>query len=178
MFGQAVVVTLPSTDKVRAKKPSMVTMFTSGLFPNDVTTYAIRLYNKQVSEQSPSQLSETDPEAAKTMLKLIDIFVPKILIEPRVVEGEGAVTAVEVGEDGVQKGTVKLEDIPDPDKQYLFLWGQGLLPDDANRIPARAEAPPAAAEVAPFRGGDERPDAGPTSAEVSPAAVEPAGNPV
>jgi len=170
MFGQVTIVTLPSGDKVRCKKPSLVTMLTVGLFPNDLTVHAIRLYNKDL----PAVPTIEDPEQVKAMMRLIDAFIPRVLVDPAV----GAATAVTLDPDGIQTGTTTLEDIPDADKQWLFLWGQSLLPDDATKLPAPAEeTPPASAAVAPFRAGDERPDAGSLGATVPPAAVEPAGDP-
>jgi hypothetical protein len=166
MYGQLTVVTLPSGNKVRAKKPSLVTLIVGGVFPNDMMRHAIRLYNKDIPEQ-PTRVE--DPEQARAALQLMDIMLPKVLIHPSI----GNVTAVEEDEEGVQKGTVMLEDVPDGDKQWLFLWGQGLLPDDASKpLPGEVKTP-AAAEVAPFRGESERSDAGSGSAEVQPAAVEP-----
>jgi hypothetical protein len=178
-FGQVWVVTLPTGAKVRAMKPSLTTMFASGIFPDELTAHVLRMLDKDVSLVRPGGGpgdAPPDPEAIRRSLKLMEVFIPAVLVDPKI----GDETKIAIGEDGVQAGTVRLLDISDQDKRYLFLWGQWLLPDDASAVrptgeAAPPEARPAAESLVPFRDGEGggAPDARPGGDALPPAAVEP-----
>lgn len=175
-FGSARVVTLPqSGQKVRARRPSLVTLIATGGFPAELASVVWNMYEKG---EDPSQNAK-DAEGILRMANLIEQYVPHVLVTPQV----GPVTQTDVDGEGVLIGTVSMIDLPDMDKRFLFFYGQGLL-DGTTQPPASPEIVSAKAlESFPENGerADARPAREPVRAETldvdraERAVTEPAG---
>lgn len=167
IWGRLHTVTLPSGMKVGARRISLMSLLWAGGFPTELTSVVWSMFNQGVDVKQLSQ----EPDGLRRMVGIIEAVVPHVLVQPKVltpqeVEG-GKTTTLEVGADGVQHGAVALGDIPDVDKQWLFLFGQALIRTDEERDD-RAGAP---AGPGGFRAERVRADAGPGGAAVRPAAV-------
>ncbi len=155
--GKQYVFDLPSKlMRIRARRPSLLTILAAGGFPNELTAAVWR------SQSGTLDFSGENPELIRQLAQLIDAMITHILVSPQV----GPDTRLEEGPGGVAQGTVAVVDLPDVDKQFLFMWVQRLLPTPGE------EAPP---DLHSFR--DERPraDVGPVGAAVQPAAVDDRG---
>lgn len=152
-IGKQYVFDLPSKLlRVRARRPSLLTILASGGFPNELTAAAWRSQNGTVD------FSGENPQLIRQLAQLIDAILSHVLVSPAV----GLETRLEEGPDGVAAGTVAVVDLPDVDKQFLFMWAQRLLPTPGE------EAPPA---LDNFRDERARVDARSAGTAVQPATV-------
>lgn len=189
-WGRQHPVMLPSGHRVVARRISLVSLLWAGGFPNELTAMVWKMFNQEVD---PAKFGQ-DPESLRKMVGIIEQVVPAVLVTPTVARCKacqathhmGALpdghevpqSAVTEGSDGLVQGTVALADIPDVDKQWLLLFGQGLIRTEEERH-AAGEAPGPEG----FRDEPVRPDAGPAGAAVRtaplsdgrPATPEPAG---
>jgi hypothetical protein len=166
-YGKSHVLTLPSGVKVRARRPSLLSLIYSGGFPTELTATVWQLYAKQINAE---EVAQKEPEGLLRLAGLIEQYIPHVLISPRV----GPMTKLDEGPEGVLTGTVALLDILDLDKQYLFLFGQRLILAPEERQAGAEQT--AAADLAEFRQRAESGDAGSSGAAVQPATVAGAGD--
>lgn len=165
IWGRIYTETLPSGTKVRAKRVSNIQLLWAGAFPAELTGLVWKMANQEVDVK---RLVETPAELQK-MVGIIEQVVPHVLVSPKV----GDKTELKIDESGVAEGIVLLADIPDLDKTWLLLFGQGLIRSEDEREADKLVKPGAGAKTGPdsFRDGSVRSDAGPAGAEVQPAAV-------
>ena len=150
---------LPESEmKVKARKISLITLMTKGLFPSELTSMVVQMFDQKVELDAAAL--RNNPAVMKELFAVIEAIVPLVLVEPTI----GTVTALTEDVDGFAIGTIRLDDIPDLDKQYLFYFGQGLA---RQFIPKRVQpsSEPLDEEVTPtdvasFRDGAARPDTG------------------
>lgn len=141
-------VTLPSGFKVKARKPSLFTLVSSGVFPNELTAMAMKLTEKK-KDDAFSKAIESEPDALKAFAGLMDVLLARVLADPQVTTDP---TDCDITDENFLTGKINAQDVDDYDKQWLFLWSQSLL-----------KAPPkgvAAASLDTFRDGAERGVAG------------------
>lgn len=119
VYGRPHSVILPSGVKVLARRPSIMSLIASGGFPDELTALVWRMGQEKTVA---SELSQT-PEGIRQLATMIEAFLPYVLMSPKV----GPVTATELGDDGVLTGTIERMDIDDGDKNWLFLFGQGVI---------------------------------------------------
>jgi hypothetical protein len=161
------IVLLPvSGARVRVRRPSLMTMVTVSGLPNELTALAMKVANGQ-RVLAPGD----EPEIIKSNFATIEAYFPYVLVDLRIVDTP---TDVKEDADGCWTGTVNRGDIPDIDKQYLFMYGRHLVsanePDTKADTKAVEEATPEA--VGQFRDGTASGDAGRDSETVRPAPVE------
>lgn len=166
IWGRLHTVTLPSGSKVVARRVSLMSLLWAGGFPTELTAVVWSMFNAGIDVKQLSQ----EPDGLRRMVGLLEAVVPHVLVQPRVLTptqvADGAVTAIAVDAEGVQQGTVALADILDVDKQWLFLFGQGLIRTGEERGESGAPAGPEG-----FPAELVRADAGPGGAAVRPAPV-------
>ncbi len=166
-WGHHHTVTLPSGQKVVARRVSLISLLWAGGFPTELTSVVWSMFNQGVDVK---QLSG-EPDGLRRMVGILEQIVPHVLVQPRVLSAkeveDGARTDVRAGAEGVLEGAVALSDIPDVDKQWLMLFGQGLI----RTAEERADEPGAPAGPEGFPAEPVRADAGPAGAAVRPAAV-------
>ena len=169
IFGTPETLVLPfSKAKVKVRQPSIVSILAAGGFPNELTTLVWSMYQQTFD---PEQMVH-DPESLKQMAVLVDTFVPYVLVQPKVITSGD--TQLAVDPEGYTVGVVSIYDLPDLDKQFLFLYAQGLRRADGSQ----AEE----AKLSNFRDESEGTAAAPGSGDVRAEAVDadraPAGEPV
>lgn len=162
-FGRVHVLRLPiSGERVRVRRPSTFSLVAAGVLPAELTTLVWKLFGS--GQKVTDMLEETKNLFDYT--KLVEQMLPHVLVEPQV----GAESDCEPGEDGVLRGTVALIDLPDLDKNHIFMYGVGAVRSEDESQPQEVVA----ADLAPFPGEPARGDAGPGGEAVR-AAAEPAG---
>jgi hypothetical protein len=156
-WGRRYTVMLPSGHRVIVRRVSLVSLLWSGGFPTELTAAVWRMF-----QQSADTKPVDDPDQLRKMVGITEQVIPHVLVQPKI----GETTALEAGADGVLHGTVAIGDIPDLDKQWLLLFGQGLIRTEEERAATGAEPGPEG-----FRDEPVRPDAGPGGAAVRAAPV-------
>lgn len=145
-IGQTRPLTLPaSQETVEVCRPSTFTLIVSGGLPAELSALVWKLFG---TKMQLADVMETGKEL-KDFALLIEKFIPFVLVDPVI----GEVTACVVGEDGRLHGTLRLADLPDLDKNHLFLYGVGVLKGDDEEV--------VAADLVSFPGESPRGDAGP-----------------
>ena len=162
-FGQVHTLTLPSGAKVRVRRPSVLALVAAGGFPAELTIEVWKLLNKKVEPEE----AIADPEALKRWALLIEKFVPHVLVDPKIAEE----TEVTTDSDGGVHGTVRSEDISDFDKQYLFLYGNGVYRANEEEITLVNEEV-TKADLGPFRDRAAGVDVGSGGDTIQPEAVD------
>jgi hypothetical protein len=159
-WGRRYTVVLPSGHRVIVRRVSLVSLLWSGGFPTELTAAVWRMF-----QQAPDAKPVDDPDTLRKMVGITEGVIPHVLVQPKI----GETTALETGADGVLHGTVAIGDIPDLDKQWLLLFGQGLIRTEEERA-AGAEPGPEG-----FRDEPVRPDPGSSSPAVRAAPVGDSG---
>jgi len=168
-FSQTRLIPLPSGTRVYAARPSVITLIRSGGFPTELTGMLWRLTNK---DQDPADLVQS-PEDLERIVQLIDTYIPHVQVQPEITLNPDTPTSLTPPPDDAPQepwsGVVNIRDMTDPDKQFLFLYGQGLL----DRLFADV---PGVHAFDQFRAESERATAGPAGASVSSAPVADSGS--
>ncbi len=151
-FGLLHTLTLPSGAKVKAKRPSILTLIKDGGFPSELTIAVWRMMKREMDLDALGK----DPDAFKQWAALIDAVTASVLVSPAV----GEKTDLTADEAGVLCGTVLIGDIPDLDKQFIFLFGNAVYRSDEEQLTEKAkaaqggqedQATPRVADLQPFR---------------------------
>jgi hypothetical protein len=101
----------------------------------------------------------------KSLMEIVEQIVPLFLVNLTV----GDATETELDADGCLTGTVNMADIPDLDKQYIYMYGRYLLePEEKKKEQVTTK------ELDTFRDEPGRGDAGPGGAPIRAAAEQPA----
>lgn len=169
-FGGPQVVQLPSGARVRVRRMSLLSRIAAGDFPADLTTAAWKMYSRAEASDGKDAITV---ETIREQANVVEKYLPYVLVSPKI----GNATETSEDAEGVVIGTVAIADIPDIDKQYLVMYGQGYV-SGSFAAAARPEA-----GLDSFRDGAARADAGPSGDEIRaatvgadrPSAVEPAG---
>jgi hypothetical protein len=149
--------------RVRVRRPSLVTLIASGAFPAELASIVWKMYEK--TDETPND----DPESIQRMARLMEEFIPHVLVTPRI----GSVTQLQDDVDGVAQGTIASIDLGDLDKRWLFFYGQGLVEQDGSETTPEVSA----ASLDSFPEEPARADARPAREPVRAEAVESGGNP-
>lgn len=161
--------TLTSGMKVQVRRPSVLSLITSEGFPQDLTIAVWKLIKK---DQLDPDMIGHDAEAIRTWARLITAYVPEVLVNPRVTDVTELVPVE--GDPGRVSGTIEMRDISDMDKQFLFLYGNGVVPSN-EEMEAGVSSGKVLEALRTFRDRAARGDAGPGGEAVRAEAVEPAG---
>jgi len=163
-FGRINTLKLPMSEvKVLARRPSIFSLVASGGVPGELTSLVWKLFGQDRVSLS-TVLEESSPEV-KNFSELVEKMVPHILTSVKI----GDVSDCEEDDQGILRGTLALIDLPDIDKNHIFLYGIGVL----RALDERAEV--VAADLEAFRDGAKRDNAGPVGEAVRTEAVEPSG---
>ncbi len=160
-IGSVQVLPLPSGIKVRARRPSIISLIASGGFPGELVAFASTMI---MDGKEPDALL-AEPDGLRRMAALIEAYVPYVLVSPKV----SVVTALNEDVEGVLQGTLAMIDLDDIDKRFLFFWGQGLLGEPEGGAVA-------ATSLKPFPDGAARADDRPTREPVRAETVVAAGD--
>ncbi len=166
-FGRTHTLRLPiSGERVRVRRPSTFSLVAAGTLPAELTTLVWKLFGsgKQVTEMLEEAKNLTD------YTKLVERMVPHVLVDPVVTD----VSDCEPDAEGVLTGTVALVDLPDLDKNHLFMYGVGAVRAEEEIQEEAGTREVVAADLATFPGEPAPGDAGPGGEAVR-AAAEPAG---
>ncbi len=166
-YGRIVqTVSLPSGVKMRARRPSVLSLIASGGFPSELTLEIWKLASREgdISKNAESL------DSLKSWAALLEAYIPYVLVTPQI----GLVTDVKEDDQGVLIGTIVIGDLQDMDKQVLFLFGNGLVPSDEEIADGKKEV--SAKSLASFRDGEQGADAGSSSEAVQPAPVVAGGD--
>ncbi len=174
-YGRRLTLSLPSGIKVKARRPSVLSLIASGGFPSELTLEVWKLVKKDLLD--PDKIAN-DVESVMAWAKMIDAYVPHVLINPVLVTGADEDTVLVQADDSeLVTGKVNIRDITDIDKQTLFLFGQGVVPAD-EELAERGfggRVAELAATLKEFRGGAARDEAGRGVEEVRAEAVSAPG---
>jgi hypothetical protein len=168
---QHTVVLPVSGARVRVRRPSLMTMVTVSGLPTELTSLAMKVANGQRVLESGDE-----PDIIKANFAAIEAYIPFVLVDLKVTkDGPTDVHLENHTTDGaIWVGTVNLADLPDIDKQYLFMYGRHLVspnePDTEADIEPAKEATPE--EIGQFRDGAAGDDAGSSGEAVRAEAVE------
>jgi hypothetical protein len=182
-YGRQLTLTLPSGIKVRARRPSIMTLVASGGFPSELTVEVWKLIKKDALD--PDKIGD-DAESIKSWTSLVDAYIPHVLINPSIVcdvlDKDGNVverrdTELTEDEQGLVHGQVNIRDITDMDKNVVFLFGNNICASDEELAEGRRGVGGAALAKAllEFRKDPARGDAGPGGEAVRPEAEQPVG---
>jgi hypothetical protein len=169
-FGGLNTLLLPmSKVKVLVRRPSMFSLVASGGLPGELTSLVWRLFGNDGTVTLGTMLEEGSPEV-KNFSMLVEKLLPHVLVSVKVADESDC----EEDDQGVLRGNIALIDIPDIDKNHIFLYAVGVLKgrDEIGEV--------VAADLEAFRDRAARGDAGHDVQEVQPAPVlaggdEPAG---
>jgi len=166
-YAAAQTLTLPSGKKVLVRRPSVTSLLASGGFPTGLTSAALKILVEKRLEKPTAQEEAEDPESVQKWAAMLDSFLPRVLVQPKV----GPQTDIAEDETGLLSGTIAVTDILDFDKQVIFYFGTGLYRSD-EEIEASKAKEATVETLKPFPGGAERVDAGPGSEAVRAETVE------
>jgi hypothetical protein len=171
-IGLVQVLTLPQSKyKVRARRPSLITLIASGGFPAELAAVVWRMYEKG----EDADTATTEPDNIMRMASLIEAYVPHVLVTPQV----GPTSQIEIDAEGFVVGTISMIDLHDTDKRFLFFYGQGLLEASDLKPTETASAPALASFPENVARADARPAREPVRTETVDAPgdvpAEPAG---
>lgn len=171
-FKPVQILTLPMSKlKIRAKRFSFMTTVVKTGLPAELTSMVLRAYS---GEENLLGAPEGDVVKMRSLMEIIEEIVPLFLVNLTL----GSETNTELDADGCLIGTLNMADVPDLDKQYIYMYGRYLLnPDQDQKEQVTTK------ELDTFRDGPGGTDAGSAgeavraAAEQStpPAAAEPAG---
>ena len=124
-FGRSTVLMLPSGVRVRARRPSIISLIASGGFPTELTGMVWKLANRDASVEDLVQ----NADDLIRMTQLINAYILNVLVSPKLSMSEETALVAPPEEQPQMPwaGVVNLADMEDVDKQFLFLYGQGLL---------------------------------------------------
>jgi hypothetical protein len=163
-FGVTHILTLPiSQEKVRVRRPSTFSLVAAGGLPADLTALVWRLFGDK--DKNLNSVMEQGDEL-KTYSQLVEKLVPYILVQPTVAAESNC---DEVDEEGVMVGSIALMDIPDLDKNHIFMYGVGAVRASEEQEGVVAE------DLKTFPAEPTRPDTGSGGEEVRTAAVADGG---
>lgn len=103
------ILELPSGKRIRAIRPSLLTLIGSGVFPNSLLTIARKVMEGQVEP-------DIDPEDLPGLTKVMDITAASAFLEPKCV--------YDVPPSETPKGCINVAWVTDDDKQFLMMWTQ------------------------------------------------------
>lgn len=167
-FGKVHPLTLPSGNKVKARRAPSFSLVASGGLPAELTSFVWKLFGGKA--QFDEIMENTNGLKDYTML--LARYLPYVLVSPRLVNGEAATTC-EPDAEGILRGDLNLADVPDLDQNHLFLFGIGVQPaDDEPQEEKEAEA----AGLRTFPGEPAGAGAGPSGETVRDEAVGVPGN--
>ncbi len=158
-YGKTSIITLPSGYKIKARRPSVLSLISSGGFPAALTNDMWKLIEK---EKIDSKAITESPEMIKQWAGMLDAYIQYVAVDPKIVaEGETSLTE---DDDKTLHGRINIQDVEDFDKQYLFLFGNDVAPSDDEVNAKRKEAE--AAGLAKFPDGSARVEGGRSSEAV------------
>lgn len=157
--------TLPSELRVRARRPSILSMLGSAGFPTQLAVSVWKLATAQ------GRLNMEKHEDIQQMVAEITEFCRHTLVDIEIRDdGE---TDIQIDDDGIATGVANVNDIPDADKMHLFLFARGMELGDEEKAERPAEKGVVPAEdLASFPENGAGEDAGRGGVEVQPAAVD------
>jgi len=155
------ILTLPiSKQKIRAKRFSFMTTVVKTGLPAELTGTVLRAYN---GEENLLGASETDLVKMRSLMEIIEQIVPLFLVNLTL----GDETNTELDADGCLVGVLNMADMPDLDKQYIYMFGRYLLDPTESK---KDEVP--AKDVETFRDGSGGADVGSGGTPVRAAAEQ------
>lgn len=152
---------------VSARRPSLLTLVTSGAFPSELGTAVWKM-----AKQGWPVVNSADPAPAdfQRFAEVIEALLPHVLVDPKI----GEVTALSENSAGRLTGFIELANLSDADKQHLFYFAQGVIRAEEEIVDAKRQEV-TARTLEPFRDGQVGADGGPGGAAVQPAAVDAGG---
>src|SRR5712691_6864358 len=170
-YGKIHTLTLPSGYKILARRPSVLSLISSGGFPSQMTQEVWKLIEKEkITVESVTE----SPEAIQQWAIMLNAYLPHVAVDPKI--QPGVPTNIVEDDNKMLHGVLAVEDVQDLDKQFIFLFGNGVAASDEELAEKLKEAE--AAGLTRFPVGSERVDGGRGSKEVRTEAVEASGNPV
>lgn len=161
-YGKVYPLSLPSGNKVKVRRPSLITRVRTGQLPSALLATVWQTFGRALAT-SAEELAK-DPERIISMLDMMDAAVCAASVSPKITP-DGP-TAVEVDAEGFTTGTVNVADIPDGDKAVIFGFFQQVLEGDEDRAKE--------ADLARFRDGAAGAAGGSGGEAVRPEAEQPA----
>lgn len=121
-FGKVFSLALPSGNKVRVRRGSILTLVKGGQLPSNLIG-AVWQHFGQAAPTSAQEIA-SDPERITSVVAVMEASVRAVLVNPKVTD-----EPTETSEDaeGYTVGHVNPGDIPDNDKVVLFGFTQGLI---------------------------------------------------
>jgi hypothetical protein len=155
--------------KVTVRRPSMYSLVAAGGLPGELTSLVWKIFGGK--ESSLADILEQGQEV-KNFAMLVEKFIPAVLVDPVVYEPKiGEARPEQRVVDGELHGTISALDIPDIDKNHLFLFGIGVIKCLEEQEAIREGV--VADDLSTFRDEQPRADSGSAGAALQPAA-EPA----
>lgn len=130
-YGKVLSLTLPSGNKVRVKRVSLLTMVKLNQIPSELISAVWAVFGRE----DPAALPQDQTERVNTMVELMDQAVKSVLVDIKIVTGDD-LTETDEDKDGFMIGTVNVRDIPDSDKTMMFGFAQGVMNADAIQVEA------------------------------------------
>jgi hypothetical protein len=151
-YGKVQSLPLPSGNKVRVKRISLLTQVRLKQIPPNLISAVWSVFGRD-SEGPAPPINMND--RAETMIGLMDAAVKAVLVDLKISEDDPSETTVDA--DGFTIGTVNIKDMPDTDKALIFGFCQGTL--NADEISMEVERdlksfPPEPARETPGSGGE------------------------
>lgn len=164
-FKPVQILMLPiSKQKIRAKRFSLMTTIVKTGLPAELTSTVMRAY---AGEENLLATPAADVVKMQSLMEIVEQMVPLFLVNLTIADE----TNTELDADGCLVGALNMGDLPDLDKQYIYMFGRYLLdPDKA--MEATAEA------LKSFRDTTGRADDGSGGETLRSATEQPAGDAV
>ena len=161
-FKPVQILTLPiSKQKIRARRFSLMTTVIKTGLPAELTSVVLRAYS---GEENLLGTPENDLTKMRALMEIVEEIVPLFLVNLTV----GESTNTELDADGCLTGVVNMADLPDLDKQYIYMYGRYLV--DPERVKGEATTE----SLDTFRDRTGSADGGPDREALRPAAEQPA----
>lgn len=169
-FGTKHTLILPqSLETVEVRRPSTYTLVAAGHLPAELSTLVWKLYGREMDIQAATN----EAKSLKEYAALVDALLPQILRGITIIDPKAepdAVTDVNVGEDGIARGRLRLVDMLDLDKNTIFLYGVGVLASEEEMAERKTQGV-VAPDLSTFRDEREGAAAGGGGAPLQPATV-------
>jgi hypothetical protein len=151
-YGNVEMLPLPSGNKVRVKRISLLTQVRLKQIPPNLISAVWSVFGRDGDGPAPPINMN---ERAETMIGLMDAAIKAVVVDLKIVDEGLSETTLDA--EGFTIGQVNIRDIPDTDKALIFGFCQGSV--NASPITMEVERdlksfPPEPARETPGSGGD------------------------
>lgn len=122
-YGKIYDLSLPSGNKVKVRRPSLLTLIRTGQLPSTLVAAVWKVFGQA---EGPASMMQSGDDV-QMMIGMMDATIKSILVSPSVTDEPSDVA---VDEQGYTTGHVNINDIPDMDKTTMFGFATAMVSGD------------------------------------------------